>query len=165
MIQPVFNFPQYKIDIETGEVFSPLGNKLHPSKVHNGYLTVTVCKKRMKVHRLVLMTATQQSGIGLQVNHKDGNKENNSASNLEWCTPQENIRHSEEHKLNPHRNLVTRKDRKLTDFQVNCIRACIRQGMSGKDIVSMHSFANYKNIYAIKEGLSYRQVKDNTEVN
>lgn len=86
MLQPVFNFPQYSVDIVTGDVYSPLGTKLHPSKVHNGYLTVAVNRKRMKVHRLVLMTATQQLGVGLQVNHKDGNKENNSYYNLEWCT-------------------------------------------------------------------------------
>lgn len=165
MLQPVFNFPQYSVDIVTGDVYSPLGTKLHPSKVHNGYLTVAVNRKRMKVHRLVLMTATQQLGVGLQVNHKDGNKENNSYYNLEWCTPQENIRHSEANGLNPHRNLVTRKDRKLTDTQVNCIRTCLRQGLTGKEIVTLYSFANYKNIYAIKNGLSYRQVKDNTEVN
>jgi hypothetical protein len=37
---------------------------------------------------------------GLQVNHKDGNKKNNAAYNLEWVTTQQNIKHSVENGLN-----------------------------------------------------------------
>lgn len=164
MLQEIFNHKNYKIDIEIGDIFSPLGKKLKPSKVWNSYYTVTVDRKRCKVHRLVLMTATQSDGNGLQVNHIDGNKANNSYKNLEWCTNQESIDHSNRIGLNPHRNLVIRKDRKLSDEQVILIKKAIKEGLTGKEITQKYNFANYKNIYAIKNGLSYKLVKDNTEV-
>lgn len=54
------------------------------------------CKKTVfRLHRLV---AEHFIGDPLpketDVNHKDGNKQNNSASNLEWCTRSENMKHA-----------------------------------------------------------------------
>ena len=44
------------------------------------------------------------------------------------------------------------------------IKRAIKEGLTGKEISQKYNFANYKNIYAIKKGLSYKLVKDNTEV-
>lgn len=48
-----------------------------------------------KVHRLVAVSFcnTPDDYDRLQVNHIDGNKSNNCAANLEWCTPKENQEH------------------------------------------------------------------------
>lgn len=65
----------------------------------NGYLIINFYKKGAQkgfaVHRLIAITFIPNDDKNkTQVNHIDGNKQNNCIENLEWVTPYENIRHS-----------------------------------------------------------------------
>lgn len=64
--------------------------------IKTGYRVVTILGKQYQVHRLVCMLFNDQptNMDSLFVNHKDGNKENNHYSNLEWCTQKENANHA-----------------------------------------------------------------------
>jgi hypothetical protein len=62
-----------------------------------GYPNVCLHKdgkpNKKKVHRIVAETFLYPFS-GEQVNHKDGNKMNNSVDNLEWCNGSENMNHA-----------------------------------------------------------------------
>lgn len=70
------------------------GKLLKPSLGKNGYLRVALSKngtvKFKNIHRLVSEAFIQNPNNLPCVNHKDENKTNNKASNLEWCTKEYN---------------------------------------------------------------------------
>lgn len=68
-------------------------------KPHNkGYLQVELAKdgakKMYTVHRLVATAFVENPNGYPLINHKDENKLNNKAENLEWCTSSYNARYS-----------------------------------------------------------------------
>ena len=67
---------------------------LKNSVASNGYFMVTLYKdtkrKKFLVHRLVADAFIPNPQNLPHINHKDENPLNNSADNLEWCTPQYN---------------------------------------------------------------------------
>ena len=81
---------------DLGNVKGVRGNILKPFLSGGKYLCVSLGRKNKQlVHRLVMITFLPIEGMeNLQVNHKDGNPNNNQLSNLEWVTPSENILHS-----------------------------------------------------------------------
>lgn len=152
----IFGHKGYFTNLETGEIYGLRGQVLKPCKVHNGYYTVTLGTKRYKVHRLILSTFTGHEGKGLQVNHKDGDKSNNKISNLEWCTAKENTKHAELLGLRTHKNKCLRKDSRLSIEEVKTIKHLISLGKSTKEIKEIVPNANPKNVYAIRNNLSYK---------
>ena len=64
---------------------------LKPGHTRGGYLQVVLCKGGCKfsyyIARLVANHFIVNPMNKKEVNHKDGNKRNNTVSNLEWCTP------------------------------------------------------------------------------
>jgi len=57
-------------------------------------LTAEGKTKHFSVHRLVALAFIPNIEYKLQVNHKNGNKFDNSVENLEWATASENTKHA-----------------------------------------------------------------------
>lgn len=85
---------------KNGNLYTDFGNKKMKDALKNGYVKNCLTLKNGKQkfffrHRLVMLCfEPNKLSDELQVNHKDGNKLNNSYDNLEWCTNQENRIHA-----------------------------------------------------------------------
>jgi hypothetical protein len=85
------------ITTKRGYEFKCKAKTLQPTKAR-GYQTLRLRKnqkyKSFLVHRLVAIAFLPNPEGKKEVNHIDGNKENNRLDNLEWATHQENLIHA-----------------------------------------------------------------------
>lgn len=102
----------------------------HPIKPFQdtcGYLYVDIFKKSRGVHRLVaeaFLPCVEGRG---EVNHINGNKRDNRAGNLEWCSRSENVKHAYDNglKFSPKRGESHRARRVLcvdTGVEYDCMK-------------------------------------------
>ena len=90
------------------DVVDRLG-RLHKGKIRaakdngNGYQTLPLKhdgkQKMVTVHRMVAIAFVDNPYNLPEVNHIDGDKTNNMASNLEWCDRRHNVKHAVENGL------------------------------------------------------------------
>lgn len=97
---PIKGYEGYYAINPSGEVLSSFYGIILKHGMSAGYPRVSLYKpgkKRAKnyhIHRLLAEHFIPNPMNLPQVNHKDGNRENFSIENLEWCTASENIKHS-----------------------------------------------------------------------
>ena len=144
----------YKIS-DHGRVWSNYSNKvLKPSLTGPGYPFVNLYrgdyKVQAKIHRLVAETFIGRTE-NLWVNHKNGVKTDNHASNLEWVTPSENNVHS-------YRQLGRSSgNASLSDDQVMKIDELLMGGVKSIDIAKALNISA-RVVGGVKRGDSYARI-------
>lgn len=91
-----------------GRITTVRGRIISPSVAKNGYLRVNLNTpegpkryKSLLLHRIVALAFLPTEDTDLEVNHKDGDKTNCAAKNLEWVNRAENVQHSHDTGLHP----------------------------------------------------------------
>ena len=127
---------------------------------HKGYYYVRLgrkgSQKHLYVHRLVAAVFIPNPENKPQVNHINGIKTDNNVPNLEWLTPKENMEHAFSKGLGACGERQWKA--KLTLKQVREIRKLLAQGnLSLKEIGDIYG-VNYRTIYNIKIGRTWKNV-------
>ena len=147
------NYPWYEVS-NRGDVRNSRTNKILGRRVDkDGYRQVQLYNDGVglnhKVHRLVAEAFIPHDLRHDQINHLNGNKEDNRVENLQWCTRSENIRHAYD-KLQFHANVepAIRAHTKLDDVKIRDAIRLREEGLSVKEIAQLYDVSIYS-IYRV----------------
>lgn len=120
-----------------GNVYSLINNvQLKGVNNGNGYLRVKLNERLFYIHRLVAMAFIPNPKCYKEINHKDENKLNNNADNLEWCSHKYNMKFGTRNKM-------------AID---NTKKSVIQYTMSGKYVCSYNSIVEAAGKMSISKG-------------
>lgn len=125
----------------------------------NGYESIKINfdgkRKNVYVHRMVAECFLGEST--LEVNHIDGNKENNNVENLEYVTHKENMEHANKNGLIDNRGSKQGMS-KLNEELVLEIKIKLKDGFKRKFLAKEYG-VSYNTITKIDRGETWRHVK------
>lgn len=158
-----YNGILYKVSDE-GAIVGPRGRQIKQRENSDGYMEVTLGttshrNARIKVHRIVATLFCDGYVDGLEVNHKDFNRKNNSAENLEWVSHIENIGKSVQagHYDGSLRTGEKNGRAKLTYVDAYTIKRAIEHGYSISEIArKMH--VGWTTVHHIKNGDTWKEI-------
>ena len=113
-------------------------------------------KYNLTVHRAVATLFIPNPLGKEQVNHKNGNKLDNSIENLEWVSQEENLRHAVDNKLMP--SGVDSYLAKLDDVKVEAIKLRLRDGVGVSKIAKQYG-VHAGTISGIKSKRTWKHVR------
>lgn len=118
-------------------------------------------EKNVYVHRVVADAHLGPAPDGLQVNHLDGNPLNNAASNLEYVTPGDNIRHAARIGLLRSPRGERQGCAKLTAAKVAEARRAYRDGASTRRLAAKYG-VTYSAIWQAVSGATWQHLSEPT---
>lgn len=134
------------------------GVKKYTINGNHTYAQITIGKITKSVHRLVAETFVDNPKKLPCVNHKNGDKQDNRAENLEWMTFSENIKHSYDvlKRTPPHTKLNTEDIIKILNLYNNNVSPEVISNSFDVSIHVIRDILNFKSararkINAIKE--------------
>ena len=117
---------------------------------NSGYARCRIGGRMLRVHRLVAEAFIPNPENKPQVNHLDGDKQNNHVSNLEWCTNAENAIHAYQTGITETVNPPFTKD------DVKAIRKLKAEGFGATEISRKLSL-NYWNVSKVYNNKTWNQ--------
>lgn len=175
-MKPIPGFEKFYAASEDGRIFSLNYRRtgrvveLAQSELHDKRRSSESTYRRVKayfinpntptpVHRLVAMAWIPNPHGLPQVNHIDGNKSNNHASNLEWVDNCANQRHASAHGLHVPLRGEAHPMVKLTEDQAREIKAKVAAPYRGQldDLAAQYGVSKHC-IFDIKRGKSWKEV-------
>lgn len=105
----VFNEQKIKVS-NKGRIRLPSGKISYGHNGGNGYKSVTIDDKGVRLHRLIAEAFLPKSKGKDLVNHKDHNRSNNNVENLEWTTSSENRKHAKKAYRNTYKRKIKSTD-------------------------------------------------------
>jgi hypothetical protein len=138
----------------SGKVYAAKSKRCMKEHLNGAYIAVSVSGRPRVLHRIIAKTFVPNELNLPMVNHKDCNKRNNAASNLEWCSGLDNTRHASKNGLlNPLKRPVrqyTSKGEYITSFEsirVAGIETNIGEGLIGVACRRLNMAGGYRWMY------------------
>lgn len=175
MYRIVPEFASYLIS-EDGEVISMAKSKypfagninqrkekvVKPQQHKQGYLQVQIVDnqgnpKTVFIHRLVAKAFLGDFGDEYEVNHKNGCKNDNRLSNLEWVKPSENILHAFSNGLLKPMKGESNPMASITNEQAREVKRLTALGYSRQEISAQLNIS-FNVVKSIRAGRSYTNV-------